>query len=41
MRNTILIADDIEMSRELLCMMLEDRYSILQAENGKEALEIV
>ncbi len=41
MRNTILIADDIEMSRELLCMMLEDQYTILQAENGKEVLEIV
>lgn len=38
MRDTILIVDDEELNRELLRQMFEDKYKILMAEDGKEAL---
>lgn len=38
---TILIVDDIEMNRQILRIMFESEYNILEAENGKEALDIV
>ena len=41
MRNTVLIVDDAEMNRELLCAILEDDYETEQAENGIQALEIM
>lgn len=41
MRNTVLIVDDAEMNRELLCAILEDEYETEQAENGIQALEIM
>jgi len=41
MRNSILIVDDIEINRGILAEMLEDDYSILQAENGVQALEML
>ena len=34
----ILIADDIEINRDALEVVLEDDYQLLFAENGKEAL---
>ncbi|MCI8619677.1 MAG: diguanylate cyclase [Oscillospiraceae bacterium] len=37
----ILIADDSEMNRSILADMLENEYEILEAENGKQALEII
>ena len=40
MRDTILIADDIELNREILEEMLEDNYKVIQAENGLEVLEL-
>lgn len=39
MENTILIVDDNEMNREILKMLFSDKYTILEANNGKEALE--
>ena len=41
MRNTVLIVDDVEMNREILSEILEEKYEILQAENGTQALETV
>ena len=41
MRNKILIVDDVDINREILRSTLEDEYTILEAENGKQALEIV
>ena len=41
MRNKILIVDDVDINREILRSILEDEYTILEAENGKQALEIV
>ncbi len=35
---TILIADDSEMNRAILADMLDSEYTIVEAENGKEAL---
>ena len=40
MRYKILIVDDSYINRELLKEMLKDEYDILEAENGKKALEI-
>ena len=33
---SILIVEDNELNRDMLCAMLEDRYHVFQAENGKE-----
>lgn len=41
MRDKVLIVDDMKMNRELLSDILEDEYSILEAENGSEAIEIL
>lgn len=38
-KNTILIADDSEMNRELLAEMLGDQYNFIFAKDGVEALE--
>ena len=37
--STILIADDSEMNRAILADMLGSEYTIVEAENGREALE--
>lgn len=39
MRNTILIVDDVEINRDLLCDILEDEYKIIEAGDGVEAVE--
>ena len=38
---SILVVEDNELNREMLCAMLEDRYHVFQAENGKEGLEVL
>lgn len=38
-KRTILIVDDKEINRKILARMLQDKYSILFAENGEEALD--
>ncbi len=38
---TILIVDDIQMNRQMLRGMFESEYNILEAADGKEALDIV
>ena len=40
-RKTILIADDIEMNREILSDLLEDDYNIVFAEEGVQTLEVL
>ena len=37
----ILIVDDSELNRSLLCDMLEETFSILEAENGMQAIEML
>ncbi|MCM1272392.1 MAG: response regulator [Clostridium sp.] len=39
MRKSILIVDDDELNRELLKQIFEDKYEILMAQDGKEAIE--
>ena len=41
MEHTLLVADDVEMNRELLAAIFGSDYAILQASNGQEALDIV
>lgn len=41
MGNTVLIVEDNEINRSLLAMILEDTYDVLEACNGREALEIL
>ncbi len=40
-KKTILIVDDVEMNRAILCATFEDDYNIMQASNGAEALDII
>lgn len=40
-KNQILIVDDSEINREMLRLILEDEYDIVEAGNGKEAVEII
>ncbi len=37
----ILIVDDVELNRAILCELFHSRYQILEAENGEEALTLV
>lgn len=41
MKNKVLIVDDVGINREMLCEILKDEYEIIQAENGKQALQVL
>ena len=36
----ILIVEDVEMNRDLLVQLLEDRYQVVEAANGEQGLEL-
>ena len=40
-RKTLLIVDDIELNRAILYELFHNKYTILEAENGKEALQLI
>ncbi|MCO4781471.1 MAG: response regulator [Candidatus Cloacimonetes bacterium] len=40
-QSTILVVDDSTLSRKKVCLGLQDSYNIIQAKNGKEALELI
>ncbi len=40
-KQTILIADDSEMNRAILAEMLGDSYTIIEAETGRQAIEVL
>lgn len=40
-KRTILIVDDQEIEREILISFLEQEYTLLTAQNGREALDIL
>jgi putative two-component system response regulator len=40
-KNTLLIADDAEINRELLKIIFEEQYEILEAEDGEEAIHLI
>lgn len=39
MKPYALIVDDVEMNRDILRMMVEDKFEVIEAEDGKEALD--
>lgn len=41
MRDKVLIVDDVEINRAILRTILENEYTIVEAENGKLALDII
>lgn len=41
MRSKVLIVDDMEMNREMLAVILEADYPIVEADSGKKAIEIM
>lgn len=41
MRDKVLIVDDVEINRAILRQILENEYTIVEAENGKLALDII
>lgn len=41
MENTVLVVEDNELNRMLLTTILEDTYHVLEAENGRKALEVL
>lgn len=41
MKRNILIVDDMEINREILAEAFKDKYNILEADNGKEALRYI
>lgn len=40
-KNTILIADDAEINREMLKVIFEEQYTILEAADGNEAIRLI
>lgn len=40
-KKTILIADDAEVNRELLRLIFEDRFNIMEAKDGEETIELL
>ena len=40
-KRKVLVVDDEEINRELLGNMLDDRYDVIFAENGKDAFELI
>lgn len=40
-KKDILVVDDNEINREMLAEILKDKYNVLQAENGKAALDLL
>ncbi|HPS81584.1 MAG TPA: EAL domain-containing protein, partial [Candidatus Limiplasma sp.] len=38
-RHTLLIVDDVEMNRDMLCEIFRDEYQVLTAESGQECLK--
>lgn len=40
-KDTILIADDAELNREMIKFIFEEQYNILQAEDGEQAVKLI
>ncbi len=41
MKNTVLVVEDQEINRVILVNILSDSYNVIEAENGREALEVM
>lgn len=40
-KNTILIADDAEINREMIKFIFDEQYHIIEAEDGEQAINII
>lgn len=40
MNKTLLIVDDLEINREIIRVMFENKYNVIEAKNGEECIEI-
>ena len=40
-KRTILVVEDNDLNREMMCTLIEDRYNVLAAGNGQEALKVL
>ena len=40
-KKNVLVVEDNEINREMLGAILNDEYNVLQAENGRQALDIL
>ena len=40
-KKTVLIVDDNSINRDVLCKLLKDEFETVEAENGKEALQLL
>ena len=40
-KKTVLIVDDSSINRDVLCKLLKDEFETVEAENGKEALQLL
>lgn len=40
-KNTILIADDAELNREMIKFIFEEQYDIIEAEDGEQAIKLI
>ena len=40
-KKRVLVVEDNELNRELLCQILSQEYDVIEAENGQVALEIL
>ncbi|MEG1291071.1 MAG: PAS domain-containing protein [Lachnospiraceae bacterium] len=40
-KDTLLIVDDLKVNRAILCNLFQNKYNLLEAENGEEALAIL
>lgn len=41
MKRKVLVVDDNELNRDLLHKILQDEYDVLEADNGKKAIDIM
>lgn len=40
-KKIMLVVDDMELNRAILCELFNDKYDVMEAENGKEALQLI
>ena len=41
MKKTIFVVEDVEINREILCNIFDEKYRIIQASDGKEAIDFL
>ena len=41
MKNTVIVVDDSELIRNIMVKALEDEYTVIEAKDGREAIEMI